>query len=291
MTGISKLALTFVLVVCAFALTTSAQTANCTFTYFVPPSPYNVAFQANGINHYNTVVGQASSNTVVKGFTRSSGGGISLFSVPGSSYTSFNKRNHAGTTVGFYLPSGSSNSKGLVRTSSGWEALVYPGAVMTRATGINKYNTIVGAYASSSTGLQHGFRFSNGSFSKINFPGAVQTIPTAINDNGVIVGMYWLGTLENSPHGFILQSGTYKSFDVSGSAGTQPSDISNGGTIVVGPNILYKNGTTKQVNVPNAFETFVYGINDVSKITGVANYSQGNNTFTWKAFVGSCTGL
>jgi hypothetical protein len=287
MTRISRFALLAVVVVCALGLTTSAQNATCSFSYFVPPSPYNVAFQANGINHYGTIVGQASSTSVVKAFVRTSGG-TSLFSVPGSSYTSFNKRNLAGTSVGFYLPSGSSKSKGLVRTSSGWEAVVYPGAISTIVTGINKYNTLVGAYATSSGGFQHGFRFNGGHFTKINFPGAVQTIPEAVNDNGTIVGMYWLGNLENSPHGFKLQNGTYTSFDVSGSGGTQPYDISNGGTIVIGPNLLYKNGTSKQVVAPGSFETFVYGINDLNQVTGVANYSAGNNTFTWKAFKASC---
>ena len=271
------------------ALTAGAQTtANCTFTYFTPPSPYTASFESTGINHYSTVVGQASTTTVTKGFIHTSGG-TKIFGVPNAVYTSLNKRSYNGTSVGAYQMTNNSAAVGLVLAPSGsWTSLRYPGAYQTRLFGVNKYNSIVGAYTTSFGGDQHGFKYSSGHFTKINYPGSVQTIPMAINDSGVIVGMYWNGNLENAPHGFKYSGGTYTSFDVAGEPSTQPQDISNGGTIVVSPNLVYKNGAVRQVNVPNANESFVYGINDVGKITGVANYQGANNTFTWKAYTATC---
>ncbi len=271
------------------SLMAGAQTtANCTFTYFTPPSPYTASFEAFGINHWGTVVGQASTTTITKGFIHTSGG-TKIWGVPNAFYTSLNKRNYYGTSVGAYQMTSNTAAIGLVLAPSGsWTSLKYPNAYQTRLFGINKSNVIVGAYTTSFGGNQQGFKYSSGHFTKITFPNAVQTIPMAINDNGVIVGMYWLGNLENAPHGFKYANGVYTSFDVPSGSDTQPQDISNGGTIVVGANLLYKSGTWRQVNVPNANETFVYGINDVNKITGVANYQTGPSTFTWKAWIGTC---
>jgi probable HAF family extracellular repeat protein len=283
-----KFVLAAIILTISVAFAAAQTTASCSFSYFVPPAPYNVAFQANGINHYGTVVGQTGSTTVERAFVHTSGG-TKLFSVPGSNYTALSKRNSAGTSVGFYLPSGSSRQAGLVLSPSfSFATLNHPSSYSTQLEGINKYNSIVGEYAAAAGSYLQGFKYSGGKFSSIHFPGSVETVPTAINDSGVIVGMYWIGNLENPPHGFRYQSGSYKTVDV-GTSGTQPSDINNQGTIVIGPNILRSSsGTLKKVLVPGAFETFVYGINDLNQITGVANYNMGNNTFTWKAFVGHC---
>src|SRR5437870_11646165 len=61
----------FVLIVIVSLVPVQAQTqASCTFTYFSIPSPYNVSVEPNGINHYNTVVGQANNTSRWKGFIR-----------------------------------------------------------------------------------------------------------------------------------------------------------------------------------------------------------------------------
>jgi hypothetical protein len=271
----------------SLAISSNAQTtASCSFSYFTPPSPYNAAFQANGINHYGTVVGGASSTTVVKGFIHTSG--TSLYSVPNSPYTELNKRNYYGTSVGFYLPATGAQPIGLILASSGTRAsLKYPGASATILNGINKSNVIVGSYRTTPYAAQNGFRYSGGTFTKIHYPNSVQTVPEAINDNGVIVGEYWLSSLENDPHGFIYHNGTYATLTAS-SGNTQITDVSNGLTLVVGPNLLYKSGVWKKVVAPNASETFVRGINDLGVVAGVANYQGANNTFTWKAFKATC---
>ena len=84
-----------------------AQTnASCSFSFFVPPAPYNASFQANGINKFNTVVGTASTVSglvpPMKAFIRYSGGGITWFAVPKAQATVLNKRNASGVYFGYY---------------------------------------------------------------------------------------------------------------------------------------------------------------------------------------------
>lgn len=272
---------------CALPCLAQATTATCTFSYFTPPAPYNAAFEAYGINHYGTVVGRASSTTLVKAFIKPASGSPYLYAVPGATYTVLNKRNYYGTSVGFYA--GSAGSTGLILTSSSRASLSYPHAYSTVLNGINRSNSIVGSYISTYGANQQGFKYSGGRFQSIKFPGAVQTIPVSINDNGVIVGQYTNGNLENAPHGFIYQGGNYKTVDIPGTTtSTQLLDINNSGEIVGSPNLLYKSGTWKRVVAPNSAETFVYGINDLGHITGVANYSSGGSTYTWKAYTATC---
>ncbi len=77
--------------------------ASCTFKLFQLNSPNG--FQANGVNDYGTVVGQAYFSPS-KGFTRFSSGGVSYFTAPNSATTSFLARNDAGVNVGFYSTQG-----------------------------------------------------------------------------------------------------------------------------------------------------------------------------------------
>ncbi len=277
------------------ATAASAQTAaTCSsFTYFTTPSPYNASFESNGINDFGTTVGWASSTSVsnpaAQGFIRQPGGSMVLYQVPGAYYTWLNKRNYYGTSVGFFLTTPGSQPQGLVVTKYlGHATLKYPGAYSTVVTGINKWNTIVGWYTTQAGGAQHGFKYVNGTFTKIDYPGALATVPKAINDYNVIVGQYVTASYENPPHGFTWWNGQYRTEDV-GTSGTQPQDINNAGTIVVSPNLIwYKNGSQKTVTVPGAFETMLYGINNVGQVTGMANYQLGTNNFAWKGFVARC---
>jgi hypothetical protein len=270
---------------------TQAQTnASCTFSYFVPPAPYNASFFANGINKFNTVVGTASNTSGIlppwKAFIRYSGGGITWFAVPNAASTVLNKRNATGLSVGYYqYPATNSPAPqlGLMLTSSGYSTLKYPGSFFTVLTGVNKYNVIVGYYGNSYSDFPKGFKYANGKFTLIKFPGAAATMPSAINDNGVVVGSYVIGNFENPPHGFILQNGTYKS-------GPLATDINNLGVMVAGNQIIYPNGTYKIVNAPGSYQgqTNVYGINDAGIVTGTADFAGPNNTFYWKAFTAPC---
>ena len=113
-----------------------AQTAaTCTFSTFSPPPGFsNGDFFANGINHYNTVVGvafTAGEGSSAKGFIRFFGGGMNLFLFPNAFVTQLNKRNANGASVGQYYKSGATGfpgpgSHGLVLSSTSTAALDYP---------------------------------------------------------------------------------------------------------------------------------------------------------------------
>jgi hypothetical protein len=260
-----------------------AQTAaSCTFTYFQMPSPYNASVQPGGINHYDTVVGAASSTTKWQGFIRYSNGSTKLFSAPGAASTWFTRRNASGITVGYYYTQNSSTAPatGLILTSTSFASLKYPGAVSTYANGINKYNTIVGSYITTS-GVSRGFIYKGGKFTSVNYPGAYSTTIAAINDSGTIIGGYVNGNFENPTHGFMLKNGVF-------STKQSGVDINNSGTTVAGFYITYSNGTTKTVHAPGSYTTNLYGINDLGVLTGNANYLNSNGTATWKNFTAVC---
>lgn len=266
----------------------NAQTqASCTFTMFGPPSGFSGDFFPMGINHYNTVVGlvNTANQNSSKGYIRFSGGGISLFAPSGAQYTVLNKRNVNGTSVGQYGSSQTGTfpipvSHGVIVTSSSFAKLDYPGAGATALTGINKSNVIVGTALNTSTGGDFGFKHANGTFTKIMFPRSVQTTISAINDNGVIVGGYELDSFENPWSGYIMQNGTFKTLSFI------PADINNSGVMVAGNFIRFANGTVKHVNVPNANNVAVNGINDVGIITGAAHF--GGTPGSWKGFIATC---
>lgn len=271
-----------------FAPASVAQTqASCTFKMFNPPSGFSGDFVPMGINHFNTVVGGAytSNQNSEKGFTRFSGGSLSLFGAPGALFTQLNKRNQNGVSVGQDNAAGQTGfpgtgSHGVILTSNSQARLDYPGSNSTVLSGINKSTVIVGSALSTSTGGTFGFKHAIGTFSKIVFPHAVQTTTTAINDNGVIVGGYELDSFENPWSGYILKSGAFKSLSYI------PADINNAGTIVAGNAIHFANGTVKLVTVPSSNQTHVNGVNDLGTITGAAHF--GGTPGTWKGFIATC---
>lgn len=256
--------------------------ASCTFTYFQAPSPYNVSVQPSGINHYDTVVGAASSTTKWQGLIRYSSGSVKMFSAPGAANTWLTRRNSSGTTVGYYYTQNSSSAPaiGLILTSTSFASLKYPGAVSTYPNGINKYNVIVGSYITSS-GASRGFIYKAGTFTSVNYPGAYSTTLAAINDSGMMVGSYVNGNFENPPHGFMLKNGVF-------STKQSGEDINNAGTTVSGYTITWSNGVSKSVRAPGSFTTNLYGINDLGVVTGNANYATSNGNYTWKNFTAVC---
>ena len=279
--NIPKIASLVSVLLLALASSQAQTAANCTFTYFKTPSPYNLSVQPNGINKYNTVVGQASSQSKWTGFIRYSDGSIKLFSVPNSNATFLNRRNVFGTTVGYYnVGTGSAPAQaGLILTNSSYATVKYPGAVSTFLSDINKNNTIVGTYQRPD-GKFRGLIYKNGKFTSVNYPGAYATYFTANNDNGAIIGAYVDGNLENPNHYFKLKNGVF-------SPSVAGSDINNAGTIVGGHSIIFFDGSSKTVHAPGSYQTFLYGINDAGVVTGNANYP-GANGYTWKNFTAVC---
>jgi len=269
--------------------TVEAQSqASCTFKFFQLDSS-NTPFEANGVNDYQTVVGQVFTSTS-KGFIRYSGGGVSYFAAPNSATTSFLARNDSGINVGFYSTQGANSniSKGFILQGSTFTSFVHPKAVWgTALSGINKYNSTVGWYADSAENV-HGFkRFSNGGLVALDFPGGQFTQPAGINDSGAIVGSFSDSIGE---HGFLYHGGSWAKVDYPGAPGTtQVTGISNANVIVgfstsTEPSIafLYANGVFKVISVPNSFNTIVQGMAPGGMITGktLPNGSSTANGFT-----------
>lgn len=289
---VSSLFVSFGLALVFTSVPLVAQTqANCTFKTFDPPSGYIYGFYPNGINHYNTIVGEADGpqEGTGKAFIRYSGGGMSLFGVPKAQYTVLTRRNLYGTSVGWYgtqpvTVAPGTGSKGLIYTSKSYATLNYPGSPSTELNGINKWNTIVGTALGSGeaggTKATFGFKHQNGKFTQIRYPGATQTIVTGINDNGVIIGGYQKGNSQWS--GFMLEGGTFKNVKLS--PGYVPSDINNQGEIVSGNEILYPNGKLEIIYLPGSANTSALGINDLGIITGDVSYG----TFEFKGFTATC---
>jgi probable HAF family extracellular repeat protein len=275
------------LVLCSASLSYSqVQTqASCTFTLFKAPG------LLGGVNDYRTTVGQSSSNPKL-GFIRYSNGGVSYFSPPNASSTSFTGRNDGGVSVGFYTTQGSSIRKGFILHGSTFTSFSHPkGAGGTLLTGINKYNSTVGGYFDSAN-ITHGFkRYSNGGLVSLNYPGASQgTTALDINDNGTVVGWF---SGSNGSHGFLYHGGSWAQVDYpAGNPGnTQLVGISNS-NVVIGSfqrldtyiSFLYANGVFKNIYAPNADSTNVTGISANGIISGNVALSDGST----KEFTATC---
>jgi hypothetical protein len=284
-----SLVLSVFLVLASSAAQAQSQAA-CTFKLFQLNSSNNPSFQANGVNDYGTVVGQALFSPP-KGFIRYAGGGVSYFAAPNSATTSFLARNDGGVNVGFYSTQGANSniSKGFILQGSTFTSFVHPKAVWgTELTGINKYNSAVGWYLDSSE-FAHGFkRFSNGGLAAINFPGAQSTFAIGINDSGTIAGFY----SNPNEHGFIYHNGQWATVDYPNTSGTEVYGISNGGVVIgldhsleQGRAFMFANGTFKVISVPNSFYTHALGIAPNGLITGMVVL---NGSSTASGFTATC---
>ena len=263
--------------------------ASCTFKLFMlNPSGKNLS--PNGINSYDTVVGQASGNHA---FTRFANGGISYYSAPNSAFTLFSARNDGGVNVGAYSTQGSTSniSKGFMLQGPTFTSIVHPQAVWgTRATGINKYNSVAGWYLDAAE-VSHGFkRYSNGSFVNLNYPGSQYTLATGINDSGTVAG--WFADAAGE-HGFIYSNGKWAPLDF-GANTTQVFGISNANKIVgvstsnePSTSFLYANGTFKVISYPKSFSTQVAGIAANGQITGTIVLNNSDPT-SGRGFTATC---
>ncbi|HXU16107.1 MAG TPA: hypothetical protein VN708_13335 [Terriglobales bacterium] len=271
-------------VLLAMASVAQAQTqASCTFTMLDLPGP------STSINDFGTIVGGAGT----KGYIRYAGGGVTYYSVPSASSTSFNDRNNNGVSVGTYLSPGSQLPKGFMLDGSTPTSVVPPGATQGTYIGrINKWSSIIGYYG---TAQLHGFkRYSNGSFITLDFPGAASTTPTGQNDNGMVVGSVVGLKGSVAVNGFVYYKGQWATLNYPNAVITEPWGISNSGAIIgnaelfgMGAKVpfLYQNGTFKFISVPNAQanSTFVWGISSRQGIIlGTVSLSTGGKSFIAK---------
>jgi probable HAF family extracellular repeat protein len=158
----------------------------------------------------------------------------------------------------------------------GFTTIDVPGARDTKLWGINSNGDVVGSYTDDVSPF-HGFlQTSDGSIQTIDvpFPEAIWTAARAINDNGDIVGLY--GLADGNQRGWLLHDGAFTVIAVPGATSTFGAvGINNLGTIVGSYNVgavshgFVLTGTCfTTIDVPDAVQTFVRGINDAGDLVG-----------------------
>ncbi len=195
---------------------------------------------------------------------------------PGSSYTEPRGINDSGQIVGFFREATPGPSHGFLLSGGTFTRIDKPGAGATQALGINNSGHIVGLFADF-TGT-HGFIMTPaGGFSTIDFPGAIRTTPTGVNDSNQIVGFFDDAT---GTRGFLARPpytpDDFTTIDA-GPNFTVAIGINNAGQVVgtfgVQPNLhgflRSPDGRYTTIDVPGAFATQAWGINDTGQIAGI----------------------
>ncbi len=147
---------------------------------------------AHGINDIGQIVGETAN---VQGLFLS-GNQLSVFNVPGSSFTSAWGINNSGDIVG--ITGVIHLNDGFLLHGNTYTLIDVPGATDTDALGINNKGQIVGVYTTGTGG--DGFVLTGNTFTTLHVPGSSLTVANGINDEGQIVGTYLDGQGE---HGFL----------------------------------------------------------------------------------------
>ncbi|MCY7345053.1 MAG: DUF3466 family protein [Pyrinomonadaceae bacterium] len=155
----------------------------------------------------------------------------------------------------------------------------YPGAGnSTTPLDINERGEIVGYYVDANN-VRRGFlRRLNGNFTAIVAPNDTGNYTTAfsINNNQTITGDYF-NNADAVYHGFLRRNGVYTQYDGGGAwNGTgilginDNEDFVGGITDPVAPQRSFVNigGTQTFINIPGAFESVAYGINNANRAVG-----------------------
>jgi len=263
------------------AVSYAGNQATCTFTTFSAPAGYSLA-QVNGVSDDGTVVGQLedkNSGSFVA-FSRSAAGKFTLFAVPKSAFTWFNRRNMVGVNVGSYLDSARiPHVHGLSQSGANYVEVNYPNATNTWVYGINGAGAVVGNFLKGTA--TKGFELNNGKYTVIGYPNALVTTPQAINDSGLVVGSYFDGT---KYHGFSWKSGAFKTIDYPNARfGTVLTDVNSTG-VMVGNHLsadrafgfIYQNNTMANIVYAAAKYTTAGGINKNGLLSGQIYFSATN---------------
>lgn len=149
---------------------------------------------AYGLNDNGQVVGRA---TITPGDTTYGyvwqNGTMSLFSVPGVSYTAAYGINDSGEVVGYYIDSRPGPERlveqGFVDVNGTFTTVDVPGAAATQIMAVDNAGDIAGSYLGSDNHW-HGFIDQGGTMTFINAPGAADTWVTAENNEGQLAGYF-----------------------------------------------------------------------------------------------------
>jgi uncharacterized membrane protein len=155
-----------------------------------PQPPGDTQTQANGINNFGVIVGNAGA---FDGF-RLSNGHFTTVRFPGSSRTSASSINDSGVIVGTYRDD-TDVSHGFMLKNGHYTAINFPGADQTFVNHINNEGDIVGFYQMH--GDIHAFTLDKGRFLTHDDHAGFNTIFSGVNKFDTIVGNYVDASLHN----------------------------------------------------------------------------------------------
>jgi probable HAF family extracellular repeat protein len=153
---------------------------------------------------------------------------ITLFNVPGTTYTTAVAINARGQIIGIYQDA-SAHTRGYVLEHGTFTTIDPPGATSSTAEGINDLGRIVGTYRDASSQL-HGFLYAHSTFTAVTPPGPVFGF-AGINDRNQVVGSY-VGVSDRTTHGFLWEHGTVMTLDAPDATVTEPQGSNLWGQIV-----------------------------------------------------------
>ncbi len=151
------------------------------------------------------------------------------------------------------------------------------GQTQITVTGIDNAGDVVGNYVNGSSQTVGFERLANGTISNVVDPNDNHGFDRAngINNKGVISGDYAYNVGDSYEYsGFFYQSGNYTQYQVDGES-TSNFGINDKGDFVGQyydgsgyPGFVNVNGTVTQINVPDAYLTYPYSINNAGLIVG-----------------------
>lgn len=216
--------------------------------------------------------------------------GVSHFTninVPGAQQTSVYAVNDTGVVAGSFIDS-SGNQHGMILHGTkvlfqlDYDLCTTTPPFSTTVFGLNNSNRAVG-WCLGSSGSAVAFEFYKNTFTPIVFPKSVATEAFGINDKGQIVGNYI--DPAGAQHGFLLSGGRYQTIDIPNFFSTTLWSINNYEFItaeaidsagLTHSFLRYPTGRFRQVDVPQAGNSFVHGLDNYSPpdlIYGATNSS------------------
>lgn len=156
------------------------RTSNGTFTTFSVAGATSGTYPA-GINSSGEITGYFNADSP-HGFLRARDGAITIFNLPGSSYTTPTCINSLGDVAGYYYAMGSSTT-GFIRASDGTVTTFGTGEYTSFVTSINDTDDVTG-----NVGIEGFVKLNGGAITSINVASKQQTFPSGINNSGTIAG-------------------------------------------------------------------------------------------------------
>ena len=276
-----------------------AQEVQSFTTIDVPGAAGTIALD---INDAGDIVGSYLAAGRTHGYVLDRNGMFSSIDFPGAVFTRAAAINARRDIVGTYrLPTDPPNGRhGFLLSDGQFTTIDPPGAAFTNPLGISEWGDIVGRFCLT-TPCQpqgsnvHGFLLSDGVFTTIDVPNARGTNAWKINARGDIVGGYTDG--DGTQHVFLLdgRKGDFIAVDTAGIvASSNDNGAINSRRDIVGAycdrapctgasvdvhGFRLSSGVLTTIDVPGAFLTDAFGINERGDIVGFFEDGAGTHGF------------